>query len=118
MAAVLCQKVLNFRLYDLRHAHTARIAAKGMNDMVAAKIPGCSTKAYERIHLNCLTYLLQPADYFPALSTDVRGTDSTSPMSQELLLRGTGDRPDWPRFASSEKRIHLTAAEVRELFML
>lgn len=43
---------LPFHIYDLRHAHAARMAVSGIDGMVAAKIQGHSSKVHERIYLN------------------------------------------------------------------
>jgi integrase len=43
---------LPFGLYDLRHAHAARMAVSGIDGMVAAKTQGHSSKVHERIYLN------------------------------------------------------------------
>ena len=43
---------LPFHLYDMRHAHAARMAVGGIDGMVAAKTQGHSSKVHERIYLN------------------------------------------------------------------
>jgi len=43
---------LPFHIYDLRHAHAARMAVSGIDGMVAAKTQGHSSKVHERIYLN------------------------------------------------------------------